>query len=212
MTAADRSKPTGPLIVLVLALVALVALVPTSQAQAAKKLAVPEQSPGAPYYARFGGPPIAPHTERWAAIVFYRDPSCVPAGFNLLTFFAGPAAFRCPLTVEGFEIWENGPGRDPAPRMSKLREAGGVPIWFVSWPELRAAAGDGVLTISELRALPSLVPGVASHFTETLHPTQSNKKGKINIHANGSLADGRAFRFRFVAHDLDVRHVAIKFR
>lgn len=201
---------------MVAALGALAALVPASHAQAAQRFEIPEQSPGGPFYARVGGPTIAPHTDEWAAIVFYRDPACVPSGFNLLTFFAGPMAFSCPLTVEGFEIWENGPGQDPAPRMTKLREAGPVPVWFVSWPELQAAAADGVLTIAELRALPSLITGVASQFNETLHPSQSNKRGKINLHARGTLADGRAFSLQGVAVDTpggsDVKHVAIRFR
>ena len=206
------TRPVGRVVAVLLALAALTALVPASQASAATRLKVPEESPGAPYYARLGGTAIAPHTDQWAAIGFYRDPACVPSGFNLMTFFAGPAAFGCPLTVEGFEIWDNGPGQDPAPRLSKLRDAGQVPVWFVSWPELQAAAADGVLTIAELRALPSLITGVASHFNETLHPSQSNKKGKINIGARGTLADGRAFKFRFVAHDSDVKHVSIIFR
>ena len=207
------SRAAKRLLTLSLALAALAALLPASQAGAATRLEVPEESPGPPYYARLSAPPaLAPHTDDWAAIVFYRNPACVPSGFNLLRFFAGPSAFACPLTVEGFEIWENGPGQDPAPRISKLREAGPVPVWFVSWPQLQAAAGDGVLTITELRALPSLITGTASRFTETLHPSQSNKKGKINIGARGTLSDGRSFQLQFVAHDGEVKHVAIRFR
>ncbi len=209
---ASRSKSVTRVVRLLLALAALTALLPASKAGAATRLDVPEESPGAPYYARLGGPTIAPHTAQWAAIVFYRNPACVPSSFNLMSFFAGPAAFGCPLTVEGFEIWENGPGQDPAPRLSKLREAGPVPIWFVSWPQLQAAAADGALTMAELSALPSLITGVATQFSETLHPSQSNKKGKINIGAHGSLSDGRIFDFQLVAHDADVKHVTIRFR
>ena len=87
-----------------------------------------------------------------------------------------------------------------------------MPVWFVSWPELQAAADDGVLRIAELRALPSRITGTASHFRETLHPSQSNKKGKINIGARGSLSDGRSFKLQFVAHDAEIKHVAIRSR
>ena len=207
-----RSRSATRLLTLALALAALAALLPASQAAAATRLEVPDESPGVPFYARMNAPLFVPHTDQWAAIAFYRNPACVPANFNLLSPFAGPSAFACPLTVEGFEIWENGPGQDPAPRISKLREAGPVPVWFVSWPQLQAAAGDGVLTITELRALPSLITGTASRFTETLHPSQSNKKGKINIGARGTLSDGRSFQLQFVAHDGEVKHVAIRFR
>ncbi len=59
-------------------------------------------------------------------------------------------------------------------------------------------------------------PHMASQFTETLHPSQSNKKGKINLHARGSLTDGTAFSLQGIAVDTpggaDVKHVAIRFR
>ncbi len=211
-TSSSMSKSLRRAASLVFALAALAALIPAGQAAAATRLEVPEESPGPPYYARINAPLRVPHTNEWAAIVFYRNPACVPSGFNLLRFFAGPSAFGCPLTVEGFEVWEDGPGQNPAPRMSQLRGTGSVPIWFVSWPQLQAAAADGVLTVGELRALPSLVIGSASRFKEMLQPSQSNKKGKINIGARGTLADGRSFKFQFVAHGAEVKHVAIRFR
>lgn len=208
-----RSKAARRFWTLALALAALVALLPASQAGAATRLEVPEESPGIPAYARLGGPEIAPHTDQWAAIVFYRDPACVPSGFNLLNFFDVPRAFGCPLTVEGFEIWENGPGQDPAPRLSKLRDAGPVPVWFVSWPELQAAVADGVLTIAELRARPSLITGLASRFRETLRPSESNRRGMINLGASGRLSDGRSFKLKAVAvEDKGVKHISIRFR
>ncbi len=211
-TNSSRSKAVRRLVTLVLALAALAALLPASQAAAATRLEVPEESPGPPFYARINAPLHVPHTDEWAAIVFYRNPACVPPAFNLLRFFAGPSAFACPLTVEGFEIWEDGPGQNPAPRMSHLRGTGSVPIWFVSWPQLQAAAADGVLTVAELQGLPSLVIGSGSPFREMLQPSQSNKKGKINIGARGTLADGRSFKFQFLAHGAEIKHVTISFR
>lgn len=209
----NRSRPARRVVALMLGLAALTALVPASQAQAAKRFDVPEESPGIPAYARLGGPNIAPHTDDWAAIAFFRDPACVPPGFNLLDFFDVPRVFGCPLTVEGFEIWRKGPGQEPAPRLSKLREAGPVPVWFVSWPELQAAAADGVLTITELSALPSLIKGLASRFRETLRPFDSNGRGMINLGASGSLSDGRSFRLKaVVGNNHQVKHVSIRLR
>lgn len=38
------------------------------------------------------------------AIVFYRDPDCVPAGFNLFAVYDVPGAFFCVPTVDGFAL------------------------------------------------------------------------------------------------------------
>lgn len=171
-------------------LTALPLVAPTSSAHAAVRVEFPAAAPGVPAYARIGGEPI--HTDEWAAIPFYRDPSCVPENFNLLRFLDAPRAFRCPLVVEGFEVWENGPGLDPAPVHAVTREADAVPVWFVSWPELQGAIADGVLTIGELSSLPSLVVGSAEQYGEVLHPGRL-----IHINARGALDDGRTFRLQF---------------
>ena len=42
-------------------------------------LRFPGDSPGVPAYARLEIP-FAVHTDDWAAIIFYRLPSCIPAG------------------------------------------------------------------------------------------------------------------------------------
>lgn len=165
-------------------------------AHAAVTLRFPGQSPGIPAYARIG--PDIIHTDEWAAVPFYRLPSCVPADFNLLRFMDPPRAFRCPLTVEGVEVWERGPGQDAAPKQIVTRGEG-VPIWFASAAELQAAASDGVLTIGELSSLESLVVGTADVYQEVLRP------GKlIVINARGTLADGRPFRLH--AHCLCDKH------
>ena len=149
------------------------------------------ESPGVPAYARVSLSPLGlsvPHDDAWAAIVFYRQVACVPSGFNLLTFFDVPRVFGCPMTVAGHEIWEHGPGVDPAPVQAFTRDAGPVPVWFVSWAELQAAAADGVLTIGELAALPSLLTGTATWYHEMLQPEQ-----RALIQARGTLSDGRPF-------------------
>ncbi|MFN2557965.1 MAG: hypothetical protein ABR592_14070 [Nitriliruptorales bacterium] len=138
----------------------------------------------------------------------HRDPSCIPPGFNLLQFFAIPAAFGCRPTVEGFVIWKNGPPpQDQAPMQQELfeNEAEAVPVWFVPTAELEAATADGVLTIAELAALPSLVRGTATSFHETLHATGGAQQDMIQMNARGTVPDGRTFQLRGVCVTGDPR-------
>ncbi len=167
------------------------------------------KSTGGPFYARISRGGIL-HTDDWAAIAFYRDPACVPAGFNLLDFF-DPNAFGCSSFVSGIEVWKNGPQTDPAPIQSKLQAIAPMPIWFVSWTELQAAIADNVLTVGELLALPSLQQGTATFFTETLHPIQPGRQSMINLESSGVLPDGRGFRFHATVTNEVVRDVDIRF-
>ena len=163
------------------------AAISTSTVQGAVRVEVPPGD-GIPAYARTD---FIPHNEEWAAIVFYRDPACVPVGFNLLEFYDVPAAFGCPLTVAGFEIFENGlPPIDPAPLFTNLRGLGHVPVWFVSWPDLQVQIADGVLTIADLESMNSLQRGDATFFAERLHPYKN-----YNVVAHGLLEDGRSFDY-----------------
>lgn len=202
--------PARLVVALVIAALA-VGLLPVGAATAKVRLAFPEEAPGPPFYARISTAG-APQTEQWAAIVFYRDPSCVPASFNLLQSFDIPRVFGCPLAIEGFEIWENGPGQDPGPIQVKSRGLGAVPVWFVSPAELAAAMADGVLTIGELSTLPSLQVGTADRFQEVLHPFQAAKHGKLTMTAFGTLSDGRAFQLQVSASRDTPRHVKINIR
>ena len=77
-------------------------------AHANVRLNIPEDFPGYPFYARISHWDIY-HTEEWAAIAFYRDPACASADFNLLDFFQIPAAFGCPLTVDGLKFGRTAP-------------------------------------------------------------------------------------------------------
>lgn len=209
----NRSRLMARLgVVLGVAALAL-ALLPAGRAAANVNLAFPEETPGPPYYLR--GIEPASEAVEWVPIVFYRDPSCVPADFNLLNFFDAPRAFGCPLTVEGFEIWRNGPGQDTAPLQVKSRGLGAVPVWFVSAAEHEAAIADGVLTITELRALPSLLMGTAERYHEVLHPgEEAGRRARLTITASGSLSDGRSFRLQVSGNPAQpqVRHVKITFR
>jgi hypothetical protein len=170
--------------------------------EAAVRVEFPEQSPGYPFYARIepGSPPFVIQDGTWAAIVFYRLPQCVPAGFNLLTLFDVPGAFACPLTVRGFEIWKNGgPPVDLAPIQVESRGLGAVPIWFVRWTELQTAMADGTLTVTELFAIPSLRIGSASFFQESVRPVGGAQKGSLQIVAQGLLSDGTSFQLQFAS-------------
>lgn len=192
----------------------------TTAAQAQIRVTVPEEDPGPPFYAAVERV-FVPHTDEWAAITFLRQPGCVPDDFNLLDLFDVPAAFGCPLTVQGHLIYKNAPPPvDDAPIQVSLHGLGAVPIWFVSWSEMQTALADDVLTVPELLSLPSLRIGSASFFKETQHPgnerPQGIDNGKIEITAHGTLTDGRIFQFQIremgVEQQSVTRHVKIEFR
>ena len=168
----------------------------------------PSGTPGPPIYASvLSG--FLPHTEELAVVFFYRSPDCVPADFNLLDYldftpaFPGgpPRPFLCELQIEGRALWHS--LDDPAPALQFFCGLGAVPTWFVAWPELEAAAADGVLTISELAALPSLQVGTATSFLETIrNSVPAQRGGNEELIATGTLMDGRSF----------VVHINEKFR
>lgn len=175
-----------------------------------------------PFYARIttiGEPDQIFHDERWAALVFYRPPSCVPRNFNLLAFFdfpgpSGPGAFGCnPPTTAGFNVWHNGPGIDPAPFLAVSHGLGAVPVWFIEWRALQAAMGDNVLTMAELDALPpaSRLIGSAGYFQQVLQPHDAAVVPMTQFVARGSLEDRRSFLVRglFVEGTTIQTHIAI---
>lgn len=166
--------------------------------------------PGVPAYARIefapDGLPLVHHDKEWAAIYFYRDPACVPVAFNLLEFMDIPTVFSCPMTVEGFSIWRNAPAPvDPSPihtesfgMSTEGHPFGAVPVWFVKWPDLRAALERNMhLNILELKALNPL-KGTAEFFKETLNPLPGAKRTMTQVAARGLLEDGRTFDFQSV--------------
>jgi len=170
-----------------------------------------------PFYARIARGQIT-NNGRWAVIVFYRPPSCIPADFNLLDFFDFPdganlGAFDCqPPTTDNFSIWKNGPDVDFAPLRSQFRGLGAVPIWFVHLGEIEAAVADDVLTIGELAGLPSLKKGEAKFYNEVLRPGESHPitGGSIKYNANGTMEGGRSFRVRVLSNQ-ERTHVRIIF-
>jgi hypothetical protein len=159
--------------------------------------AYPEQSPGAPFYAISGNGGFIPTDGSWAAVVFHRNLSCVPASANLLAL-AIPFAFGCTLMVSGHEHWENGPGIDPAPRQTTARGLGAVPIVFARWSEVQGAVSDNVLTLPELLALPSAIVGSATTYNETdifgISGPLGAGRGMYKISARGTLPGNGTFR------------------
>jgi hypothetical protein len=178
--------------------------------QPAQHLAFPVMSPGIPAYARLELliPNFdVPNDRHWAAIVFYRDPACVPPTFDLGRFFdlpgpAGLGAFGCRLLVEGHEIWQNGQAQgDRAPIYVRTRNATpNLPIWFVAWDELNPLLARGQIYIGEIAGLRSLIKGSASWFEEALYPHEAAAQPGITMRAAGRLETGGAFNldWRFV--------------
>lgn len=171
---------------------------------------VPEDDPGPPWYTPvFGGGPTLPgayipNDGIWAAVVFWRDPACVPADFNLLRLMNPPFAFGCDLTVAG-RAWFDGP---PPPLQERYWGLGRVPVVFVLLSELVPAMGDAPadpdadpdLYMDELAALPSFNIGYADVFRTVIQ--NSNKAanpGHEVVDARGTIdagmLAGREFRY-----------------
>lgn len=183
-------------------------------------LQYPGEDPGPPFYTLVERT-FLPHTNAWAPIIFVRDPSCTPLYFNLLDQLAVPEAFGCPSTVEGHVTYKNGPPPvDLAPWQVVMHGAGAVPILFVPWPALESAVADDVLTLTEVRAIPGVLAGVASKFELTQQPgpirPQGLGNGKIELVSRGLLEDGRSFAIELREMGVDrvstLRHIAITFR
>jgi hypothetical protein len=189
-----------------------------STAQGNIRLNVPQDNEP-PFYARLAGYEFVGNenvfrTDEWAAIVFYRQPYCVPGNFNLLSFFdfsllAIPQGSRCPLTVEGFEIWPAPPGPGIAPIHTVSWGLGAVPVWFVAWSEMQALLADRIVTVAELESASTLRKGLADFYHETLHPpavgpiTDAAQVGLITIEASGFLEAGAQFQFHATVSGLD---------
>ena len=171
---------------------ALVAVCATT-AGARVRVEFPEDSPGIPAYARFEHLG-AIHTDTWAAIPFYRDPAYVPATFNMLHFFDEPGAYLAPSYVEGFGIMSDDYS---VLYHAKLKGLPGMEVWFISTSDMYAAMADGVVTIGELEALPSLKKGVAETYNEVLHPFPYATNVHMTVESHGRVGDEK-FKFHWV--------------
>ena len=175
--------------------------------------------PGPPFYARTDHvPPFVFNDGEWAAVVFYRDPNCIPASFNLIQFFDPPAAFGCQLTVQGYSLWQE--ALTGAPKIAKSSGAGSVPVWFAPVEEVNQVIQDGDLTIDELEGLAGLLIGYADQFDETIqpHPLPPEMGGgghpnpKVIVDAKGQLEDGRQFNLHIMQVRDEVKVIQIQFR
>jgi len=156
------------------------------------------ERPGPPFYANFSADFI-PTDDGTVGIAFLREPSCIPTDFNLLLLFDVPAAFGCELTIEG-KLWWYDPETDPFPFQERYYGLGAVPIYFVDEAELAAATQDGVLTIGELQALPSLLIGFADSYLDVVHNSNQGGAGKGHSALNASgtiLQSGLPFYFHY---------------
>lgn len=201
----------------------LVAAVAWSQVSAANNGLVrtdwpSAEDPGPPFYARTDHvPPFVFNDGEWAAIVFYREPSCVPVDFNLVQFFDPPAAFGCALTTQGYSLWQE--ALTGAPKIVKT-SGGAVPVWFAPVDEVNQVTQDGDLLIGELEGLDGLLVGYADQFEETLqpHPLPPELGGgghpnpKVIVEAKGQLEDGRQFNLHFTQVQDEVKAIQIQFR
>lgn len=195
-----------------LALVVLLVLptaAPVALGNGPVKLEFPTESPGIPAYARLELliPDFdVPNNDDWAAIVFYRNPDCIPLDFDLGQFFhfpgpEGPGAFGCELLIEGTEFWATGPEEESAPVYVRSRSAvPDLPVWFVAWSELNELFDAGMVYIDEVEALPSLIRGRAFWFEESLHPNGTAPDPAISLAARGQLETGGRFSLEWHYH------------
>ena len=209
----------GAALVLTLAVVLVWSQVSAAQNGLVRTIWPSAEDPGPPFYARIDlEPPHILSDGEWAAIVFYRDPGCVPAGFNLLLFFDAPAAFSCPLAVHGTSFW-----REPfigAPKIANSSGDGAVPVWFVPLEAANQATQDGFLSVSELAGLEGLLVGYADKFDEVLHPSPlppelgggGHPSPKLTINAQGQLEDGRQFNLHISEVKGEIKSIQIQFR
>lgn len=181
----------------------------------------PSQSdPGMPFYARVELlPPYIFNNGEWAAIVFYRDPGCVPADFNLINVFDVPRAFGCSHTVHGTSLWNDEPFNG-APKKIHISGNGAVPVWFVPWEAVKdQARPDGSLTVADLQNIEGRLVGYADRYAEELQPHADPAFGggghpnpKMIVNAQGQLEDGRLFNLHITwVHD-EVQAIQIQFR
>ena len=211
-------------------------MVPTSAQSSAKSEHRNLGGPftGAPFWALLADG-FLPYTDEYAILPFIRQlegTSSETCGFDApdLTELMPPVAFSCPLTVGGFEHWQDGrwddgkPWDGEAPRHVHHKGLGAVPIVFVerdAFEQARAdddADGDLDLSGPELRALVEdgfALVGYADFYQSAnilgLSGPQGLGNGKYTISARGSLEDGTPFRLLIADSPGVTRQVHLSF-
>jgi N-acetylneuraminic acid mutarotase len=157
-------------------------------------LNAPGESPGGPWYAGFSRDFI-PADGTKVAIVFERDPAYIRPDFNLLDMEDIPAAFECPLLLQGKEWWYE-PFVDFPFKYVYTLEEGTVPVYFVDLAELDSEIDDDQLTIGELSAFSSLRVGRATYLKNDVlnsNAPDSDGKGHGIMTAIGTMQDSGEF-------------------
>lgn len=178
------------------------------------ELNIPEDDPGPPFYARVT--PIMNeffHSNGWLAIPFYREPDCIPPDFDLLGLYhfsseSDPGAFGCPLLLEGVAYIEPDAPPNSFPKHVTMQGLGAVPVWFVPMERFEPAVADEELTLAELKALDPQF-GTATSFKEELRPRAEDHN--IDIASEGTLNDGRSFRFNLLHTGDTIERIEIAF-
>jgi hypothetical protein len=158
-------------------------------------LNVPDESPGAPSYADFGRDFI-PADGTQVAIVFMRDPACIPPDFNLLDMWDIPAAFECPFLLGGQDLWHEPLVDIPFKCVYVLENDGSVPVYFVDLAELNSEIADDQLTLGELETFSSLKVGQATYVKNDIlnsNAPDSDGKGHGVMTAIGTLQESGEF-------------------
>jgi N-acetylneuraminic acid mutarotase len=158
-------------------------------------LNVPDESPGPPSYADIGRDFI-PADGTQVAIVFMRDPACIPPEFNLLDTMDLPAAFECPFLLGGQEWWYEPLVDFPFKCVYVLDNDGSVPVYFVDLAELNSEIADDQLTLGELEAFSSLKVGQATYVKNDIlnsNAPDSDGKGHGVMTAIGTLQESGEF-------------------
>jgi N-acetylneuraminic acid mutarotase len=158
-------------------------------------LNVPDESPGAPSYADIGRDFI-PADGTQVAIVFMRDPACIPPDFNLLDTWDIPAAFECPFLLGGQDWWYEFLVDKPFKSVYVLENGGSVPVYFVDLAELNSEIADDQLTLGDLEAFSSLKVGQATYVKNDIlnsNAPDSDGKGHGVMTAIGTLQESGEF-------------------
>jgi len=168
------------------------------------KYNIPVESPGHPYYAHlssFGDSWMAPGNDEWTVIIFYRDPACIPAEFDMSVGldFPGPQGLgflACPATYEGYQLHFSSPDPFLNPDYLFMRNSTlEMPMWFVSTRELRELFERGFFQMADIETLPSRVSASAWQFEAQMEPYGFNPELKVRFNARGRLETGGQFSF-----------------
>jgi hypothetical protein len=161
---------------------------------AMKRWEIPSEALPPPYAAQI----YDDGQSEWVPIVFFKVPSEIPGGVNLLGVDGlgtgqpghGPAT----SLIEGFGLFEASwdPSQGPSvPLLAVLHNPVGqtIPVWFVSRQDYEPVPAS--VTIGDLLAMPSLIQAEADQFSFVGNP--GHFQPTLKTHASGVMPDSRVF-------------------